>query len=140
MSLETSEDAQALPRRRWTVGLASTSLAICASGAFFACSDDVGQCCSVLDPALADRIPTATTTRSGSPTSDIALDPAFDCDSLVCVAFQGSEPYCTERCFEDGDCPEDFVCRSVLAADPGPEANIRPGDRFCVKDLHVCSE
>ena len=109
-------------------------------GVLSACSSDVGECCAVLDPAFADRVPTSSTSRTGDPTSDIALDPKFDCASLTCVAWRGTEAFCTEPCFADEDCPEDFVCRSVLEASSGPDAEIQPGDRFCVRDGHLCSE
>lgn len=106
-----------------------------------ACDDgDVGKCCSVLIDDADERIPMSRTSTSGQPTSDIALDPAFDCSSLICVAYQGSQAYCTERCFAEEDCPEGFSCRAVLEADPGPTSEIRPSDKFCVKDAHVCEE
>lgn len=120
------------------VHLAVTLLLTALAGT--ACDDDIGRCCSVLDPALADRIPTSTTSSSGNPTSDIALDPAFDCESLICVAYRGSRAFCTARCFSNDDCPEGFECRSVLESSPGEGAEIQPGDRFCVRDRHVCAE
>lgn len=138
MSIPTSEVRGPRSASVWTAGLVLVFL----SGLLFACEDDVGRCCSTLDPDDSARIPVSTTSTAGGsqPTSDIALDPAFDCDSLVCVAYRGARAYCTEGCFEDDDCPENFVCRPVLETDPGPESQIRPGDRFCVREGHVCSD
>lgn len=136
MSIRTSEVRSLERMRAWTAGLALGFLAV--SGA--ACDDDVGRCCDVIDPALAGRIPTATVTPMGLPTSDIAIDPAFECESLTCVAYQGSRAYCTARCFEDADCPEAFDCAPVLESDPGPGSDIRPTDRFCVRSDFVCRE
>lgn len=139
MSLGTSEVREPSGPGVRTAGLAF----VCALGVasvVSACSDDVGACCKVLDPSLVDRIPTSTATPAGSPSSDIALDPAFDCNSLICVAFRGSQAFCTARCFDDSDCPETFVCQSVLTANPGPDSEIQPGDRFCVREAHICTE
>lgn len=134
MAVPTSEVREEAGPRSWTAGLALLSAVILAS-VLSACSDDVGTCCDVLDPSLVSRIPTATTASS-----NIALDPAFDCNSLICVAYRGSQAYCTARCFVDADCPETFVCQPVLTANPGPDAEIQPTDRFCVRDVHQCTE
>ena len=136
MSIRTSEGREPRAALRWTAGLA-LPLLLCVLSA---CEDDVGRCCTVLEPSLVDRIPTATSATGGQPTSDIALDPAFDCDELLCVAYRGSRAFCTARCIDDDDCPDDFRCDTVLEADPGPDASIRPTDRFCVRENHVCSE
>ncbi|NJK89469.1 MAG: hypothetical protein HC923_08750 [Myxococcales bacterium] len=61
------------------------------------------------------------------------LDPAFDCASLTCVAFRGSEAYCTEPCEGTEDCPEGFECEAVITSDPPPGSPIGPEDRFCVR-------
>ncbi|MBX2814222.1 MAG: hypothetical protein KTR25_20605 [Myxococcales bacterium] len=106
-----------------------------------ACEDvDVGRCCQVLRPESQTRVPEA----DQSERARIALDPGFDCDSLICVDFfqnnQDQQAYCTTPCLSDEDCPDDFICRNVLTSDPGPNANIRPSDKFCVKEQFVCEE
>lgn len=110
-------------------GLWALAAAACLAG----CDDsDVGRCCEVIgaDPSI---IPVSTETDEGDFINDIARDPAFDCNSLTCVAFQGSEAYCTERCDRDEDCPEGFECRPVLRSEPPPGSAIGPEDRFCVR-------
>lgn len=119
------------------VGVLGLALALAIGST--ACDDDVGACCEVLDPALSDRIPTSTVSSTGNPTSDIALDPAFDCESLICVAYRGTRAFCTARCFEDAECPEGFTCGEVLEASPGPDSEIQPADRFCVRERHDCA-
>src|SRR5690606_9468891 len=40
------------------------------------------------------------------------IDFVFECESQLCGTFQGSDPFCTERCQGLGDtsCPENGVC------------------------------
>ena len=132
----TSEVRAEGQRHTWIAGLAFALLHLPLS----ACGDDIGDCCTVLREEFRDRIPTATTSQGGVPDSRIALDPVFDCESLICVAYRGSPAFCTARCGSDGDCPQNFVCENVLMADPGPGANIRPQDKFCVRDQFICSD
>lgn len=105
-------------------------------------SDDVGVCCEVLDPDKADRIPVAPTPEPGSEfggqASVVRQDPAFDCSGLTCTAYQGSKAFCTRQCNEDADCPEGFTCAPVLESDPGPDSQIQPDDKFCVRAAHDC--
>lgn len=102
--------------------------------------DDIGRCCQVVRPGSENRIPEADATERAR----ITLDPSFDCSSLICVDFfddnQDQQAYCTERCFSDGDCPDDFTCRNILTSDPGPNATIRQADMFCVKEQFTCEE
>lgn len=137
MPIRTSEDRRTYGPPGPTAGLAVLFLTLGTAGVLSACSDDVGNCCEALDPSLSDRIPTAT---SGATSADIAIDPAFDCASLTCVAFPGSPAFCTALCSDDGDCPDDFACRSVLTANPGSGSGLQPGDRYCVREGHVCTE
>ncbi|MEO1234176.1 MAG: hypothetical protein AAFZ18_35310 [Myxococcota bacterium] len=136
MSVRTSEDRGPLGSTFPTAGLAVLFLTFGLSSTLSACSDDVGKCCEALDPSLSDRIPTGAAGAS----ADIAIDPAFDCASLTCVAFPGRPAYCTGPCSDDGDCPDDFACRSVLTANPGSGSDLQPGDLFCVREAHVCTE
>lgn len=109
------------------------ALALTSAALFLGCEDsDVGRCCEVIgaDPSL---IPVSEQTPDGDFINDVARDPAFDCNSLTCVAFRASDAYCTERCNEDGDCPEGFECAAVLRSDPPPGSGIGPDDRFCVR-------
>jgi hypothetical protein len=129
MPIGTSEPRPPGAGLRWTAGLA----VVCLGLTLVACEDDVGRCCRTLDEEAMDLVPMTSTTA-------IRLDPQFDCSSLTCVVYRGSDAFCTAPCFEDEDCPEDFVCRAVLEADPGPDAQIRPSDRFCVRAGHACRE
>ncbi len=109
-------------------------LAVWLSSGLAGCGDsDVGRCCRVSSEADPSIIPISSTTSSGDFINDIAQDPALVCDALTCVAYRGSEPYCTAPCNEDDDCPVGFVCAEVLRSDPGPDAPIQPEDRFCIR-------
>lgn len=109
-------------------------VALVAVGIMTACADsDVGRCCEVIagtDPSI---IPTGTVSVDQDFINDIAQDPAFLCEALTCVAYRGSEPYCTAPCQDDEDCPVGFVCERVLVSDPGPNAPIQRDDRFCLR-------
>lgn len=110
-------------------------------GAFGCSKEDTGQCCEVLDPAFMDRIPKPDPNDvgpNGEPRNVIRLDPKFDCDNLTCVSYKGSEAYCTKECAFDDGCPEGFRCDEVIESDPGPEASIKKGTKFCVRDAKEC--
>ena len=78
-------------------------------------------------------IPTPMQTDKGEWIDDISLDPGFDCEFLTCVSYQGSNAYCTRKCEFPENCPDGFDCVSVIASDPGPDSNIGPNDKFCVR-------
>lgn len=105
-------------------------------------TSDVGTCCQVLPGRNEMVIPQPMQTTEGEWIDDITLDPAFDCDFLTCVSYQGSRAYCTEKCESDDSCPKDFVCLPVIQSDPGPNSNIGPGDKFCVRQVEAfaCEE
>ncbi len=107
----------------------------CVAFAFAACSEsDVGRCCEVLIQNGEDLLPVSEEISPGKFINDVSRDPAFDCESLTCVAFLGSEAYCTAACSSDEDCPGGFVCVSVLQSDPPPGSSITAEDMFCVRD------
>src|SRR5687767_8579339 len=81
---------------------------------------DVGTCCKVLTGRPPELIPTPMRTPEGEWIDDISLDPAFDCEFLTCVSYQGAKAYCTQKCEFDTNCPENFVCLPVIQSDPGP--------------------
>lgn len=138
MSIPTSDVRAPGHRLVWTAGLSMLFL----GSSLLGCEDDVGRCCTVIDPSAEGRIPVALSTDERA-TSDIAIDPAFDCESLVCVAYLGRPAFCTAFCTSEGDCPEGFVCRQVLEAGSlPPDANreINPEDRFCVRADFQCRQ
>lgn len=102
--------------------------------------DDTGICCQVLSGRDPNLVPKPEKAPSGEWINAIKLDPAFDCSNLTCVSYQGTNAFCTKACQEVGDCPEGFACEPVLQSDPGPGSNIQPGDKFCVKVGHACTE
>ena len=87
-------------------------------------------------------IPKPMKTTEGEWIDDISLDPAFDCENLTCVSYQGSQAYCTQKCAFDDSCPDEFECVNVIASDPGPDSNLGPNDKFCVRrvEAFACEE
>lgn len=109
-------------------------------------SEDTGECCLPITPDKQDTIPEPDDPEDGPPRDVIRRDPAYDCDALTCVSYQGAEASCTRKCGGEGDCPEGFVCRNVLQSaycdfnnmTPETEDDCRPGailptDLFCVR-------
>jgi hypothetical protein len=101
-------------------------------------NNDTGDCCRVSPGRDGGLPPQPTFTDAGLPINDIRVDPAFICRTLTCVSFQGTEAYCTEECERTEDCPEGFSCQAVLQSSAGPDAGIRPDQKFCVKAPHEC--
>jgi hypothetical protein len=103
---------------------------------------DVGTCCQVLPGRPMELIPVPMQTDKGEWIDDISLDPAFDCENLTCVSYQGSNAYCTQKCEFKENCPDEFDCVPVIASDPGPDSNIGPNDKFCVRPMlqYSCEE
>jgi hypothetical protein len=103
-----------------------------------ACSkEDTGQCCKVLPGREPTLIPQPESGDDG-PRNVIRIDPAFDCENLTCVSYQATPAYCTKECAFDDGCPEGFACEPVIVSDPGPDSNIRPGTKFCVRVQSEC--
>lgn len=78
-------------------------------------------------------MPVAEKNDRGEYIDDLSRDPAFDCEFLTCVSYQGSQAYCTRTCETDDSCPSGFVCRRVLESDPGPDSNVDPNAKYCVR-------
>ena len=117
-------------------------VALVCAGAMGCDKSDVGTCCKVLDGRDPMLIPVPKMTDRGEWIDDISLDPAFDCENLTCVSYQGSNAYCTQKCAFDDSCPKDFKCVPVIASDPGPGSNLGPDDKFCVREVvqFACEE
>jgi hypothetical protein len=111
-------------------------------------NEDTGECCLPITPDKQDAIPVPDDPDDGPPRDVIRRDPAFDCDALTCVSFQGGEPSCTRKCGGEGECPEGFVCQSVLQStycdfdqttpetdDDCRPSSILPTDLFCVRQV-----
>jgi len=97
-------------------------------------TEDTGRCCQVLLSDASSAIPAPEFPGDGGiPRNLVGQHPAFDCESLTCVSWEGSAPFCTRKCNSGRPCPQGFECRAILESDPGMGAGIRPGDTFCVR-------
>jgi len=59
------------------------------------CSDDLYSPCT----------PDAELQCEDADVSACVSRPNFQCSSRVCGKYEGSEPFCTQACSSDGDCP-----------------------------------
>lgn len=96
------------------VGLAVTLASGCAQ-------DDLGQPC----PMDLEGVDTGRPGATGS-ADLVEINTAFPCESLLCVATDGLEGYCSRECRSDVGCPSAFECAEV--DEVGPFA----GRKFCV--------
>ena len=96
--------------------------------------EDTGQCCNALLSDASTAVPNPEFPGDGGiPRNLVAQHPAFDCESLTCVSWQGSTAFCSRRCSANKPCPQGFNCKPVLESNPGAGASIQPGDTFCVR-------
>ena len=97
-------------------------------------TEDTGRCCETLITDASTALPTPEFTGDGGiPRNQVGQHPAFDCESLTCVSWQGSQPFCTRKCTESRPCPQGFDCKPVLESSAGEGASIQPSDTFCVR-------
>lgn len=75
-------------------------------------SSDVGAACpqALRGQAAAE----ATDDASMSNTLDVVMQGTqLPCESLLCVASDGVDGYCSQKCRDDAGCPQGFACRRV---------------------------
>lgn len=135
---------QHLARRPGTrgFGLGPLLAGAIATFALAACqSNDTGRCCTVTAGRENEvQIPQPERGPDGEPRDIVGVHPAFNCEELACVSFQGSQAYCTRQCEFADNCPEGFACEPILQSSAGPDASITPKDKFCVKADHMCTQ
>jgi hypothetical protein len=97
-------------------------------------TDDTGHCCQTVISDASSALPVPEFPGDGGiPRNLVSQHPAFDCASLTCVSWQGSDPFCTRKCSPTRPCPLGYDCEPVLESSPGAGANIQPDDKFCVR-------
>ena len=85
-----------------------------------ACSDDFGTPCNFHSSSEIEEYCGSTTTEAGNPSTSTCVDPInADCESRVCVIYQGSSAFCSKHCAEDGNCPGGSRCEHPLGATEG---------------------
>lgn len=104
-----------------------------------ACAEsDIGRCCTVLPGRVGVvEVPMPTKDDSGQWQNTAATNPAFDCEELTCVSYEGSAAYCSRECEFDASCPEGFTCQQVIKSSSGPGEGPKS---YCVKVGLMCTE
>ena len=89
--------------------LALGSSALLIALALSACTpEDYGPCTLPSSEALDEAC--SPSSEDGAAASCV-VDFVFECETQLCGTYDGSDPFCTERCEPDGDpCPKDGVC------------------------------
>lgn len=122
-------------------------LALGAWGLFGAgCDTGFGQPCTLpkteqfrraCSQAPGDDAGTSEIERSSKPSC--AVSNFAGCETSVCLVYQGSKPFCSETCAEDGDCEGSARCRPLLGdsdldgAACAPLPNGAPAECYCVR-------
>jgi hypothetical protein len=102
------------------------------AGALGINKSDLGACCHELtDAGLIPTIEPGTTHIQDSVN--------FNCESEICISFNGSQPYCTRECSSAADCADGFTCDVVVPAMGPPDSGIA-ARRACIdKALVKCN-
>ena len=100
-----------------TIGLACGSMSL-----LVGCADDLYGTCD-LDPNSPDPA-VATCGQDDGPERGCVVENQLQCDTRTCARYQGSEPFCTKSCSDDGDCPGGFCAEFVFQS----------GRRYCASD------
>jgi hypothetical protein len=116
----------------------SLVLALLAFSVWGCSGDDTGICCTASDMNLIPQ--PEVDPQTGEPRNIIRFDLKFNCEDALCVSYQASPAFCTKPCQFDDACAEGFACLPVLQSDPGPAADIRAGDKFCVRKVEMCTK
>ena len=90
------------------------------SGWLAACADDFGTPCNFPDAPEIQQFCATTTDERGNESTSTCLDPINpDCSTRLCVVFQGSDAFCSQRCSSDGGCPGGSRCEFPLGLSVG---------------------
>ena len=100
----------------------SMSLAAGSMALLVGCADDLYNPCD-LDPNSPDPAVSTCGQNDGLARSCV-VDNQIQCDTRSCGRYQGSDPFCTKLCTDDGDCPSGVCLEFVF----------QTGRRYCVQD------
>jgi len=89
-------------------------LGICAVAALsIGCVDDFGTACDFPSSPEVQEACGPDRDELGNESVATCIDPInADCESRLCVAHEGSTPFCSEECASDGDCPSGATCET----------------------------
>ena len=84
------------------------------------CSDDFGTPCELPRSPEIVELCSPQQDEQGNRSQATCIDPINpDCQSRLCVQFEGSDPFCSERCEDDAQCPSNATCESTTASNLG---------------------
>ena len=89
------------------------------------CTDDLYAPCD-LDPNSPDRA-VAQCGQNDESSKSCVVDNQIQCETRSCGRFEGSDPFCTQKCASDGDCPAGKCLEFVF----------QTGERHCVENALV---
>jgi hypothetical protein len=79
-----------------------------------ACQDDFEQPCSLPQTSEVEAACSSIVDEMGNTSVATCVDRANpECQSLLCVSFEGSEPFCSLDCDSDEDCPSLATCHQL---------------------------
>lgn len=76
------------------------------------CTDDFGTPCDFpQSPEVQEACGTQVDDLGNASIATCVDNFNADCNSRICVSFQGSSPFCSDDCTSDGDCDSDATCQ-----------------------------
>jgi hypothetical protein len=106
--------------RRVRHTLIAAFVALAASLGAASCSDDFGTPCDFpVSAEIAQYCGTETDPVGNVSTATCVDTLSPDCSSRLCVRFQGSDAFCSERCSSNGDCPSGASCERPAGHETG---------------------
>lgn len=103
----------------------SASLLLCATGLLTSgCENSFGQPCTL---PTTEQFRRACSPAPSEPDDEVdenevqmesqascAVKNFAGCQTRICLVYRGSDPYCSEACVQDADCPGSALCRPLL--------------------------
>ena len=87
---------------------------------FAACGDDYGTPCDFpQSPEVLEVCATHVDAMGNMSTATCIDDFNPDCETRVCVSFEGRAAFCSLRCDSNGNCPSDSFCTTSIGATNG---------------------
>jgi hypothetical protein len=102
-----------VPRRRSRVSAGVIALVGALGLLLGACTDDYGTPCNFPASPEVTRACAANTDSDGNTSRATCVD-SFnaDCESRLCIQFEGQAAYCSQTCSAEADCPSGSTCVS----------------------------
>lgn len=113
-------------KHNW-LGVVFSAVLLSGAGLLLAgCADDLYASCE-LDSRSQDPAVQQCGANEPGESKSCVVENQTQCDTRVCGRFNGSTPFCTQRCSSDGDCPAGLCVEFVFQS----------GAKYCVEEANI---